>query len=512
MRFDLTVNQFTIEAFTEGVLSIFGEQFWRPYAHVDDIGRAIVTVLAQPRGHQGRTFNVGDSGENYTKRMMYDLLKERLPELRVEWTAIDEDPRSYKVSFERIREELGFEVTKRVPDGMDEILSRARLGVYPDPMRRSLSQLTVSTNRSATGVLPDRCTPDSTLSGRPEPAMLTLSLSHGRHDAVTTTNGDSTVKGTKRNRRYIAATIAALGAAAVVAGSASAAPVATTIPIPRADSQPEGITLGADGALWFADFGSQAIGRTTAGPGSAQSVPNDGPLPGGPLVDISGPADITVGPDNNIWFSAFNGTVGKVTGGLITGFTVSASPTANLRGITSAGGSPWVLEARPRPCTRSTPANGAPSAPISLAGSRRARGDHRRPRGRRGLLHHQERDDRQAGHRRRRYHHDRRRCRGQRHHGRARQQHLGHERRRRRLGPGQQAQRGRDPGAPSELRPPRQRSAARHHHRTRRRALGRGVRDNSVARVTTTGEVTQVPLTGCTHRPTSPWAPTRRSG
>ena len=134
MRFDLTVNQFTIEAFTDGVLSIFGEQFWRPYAHVDDIARAIVMVLGNPEASRRRTFNVGDSGENYTKRMMYELLKERLPELRAEWTTIDEDPRSYKVSFERIHEELGYEVTKRVPDGMDEILSRARLGVYPDPM------------------------------------------------------------------------------------------------------------------------------------------------------------------------------------------------------------------------------------------------------------------------------------------------------------------------------------------------------------------------------------------
>jgi hypothetical protein len=64
---------------------------------------------------------------------MYELLKERLPDLRAEWTTIDEDPRSYKVSFERIRDELGFAVSKRVPDGMDEILDRARLGVYPDP-------------------------------------------------------------------------------------------------------------------------------------------------------------------------------------------------------------------------------------------------------------------------------------------------------------------------------------------------------------------------------------------
>jgi nucleoside-diphosphate-sugar epimerase len=133
MRFDLTVNQFTIEAFTEGALSIYGEQFWRPYVHVEDVGRAIATVLDHPEQSRNRTFNVGDSGENYTKRMMYELLAERLPGLRAEWVSVDEDPRSYKVSFERIREALGFEVGRRVPDGMDEILRLARDGAYPDP-------------------------------------------------------------------------------------------------------------------------------------------------------------------------------------------------------------------------------------------------------------------------------------------------------------------------------------------------------------------------------------------
>ena len=100
---------------------------------MDDIARAIVMVLGSPEASRNQTFNVGDSGENYTKRMMYELLKERLPELRAEWTTIDEDPRSYKVSFERIHETLGYEVSKRVPDGMDEILGRARNGEYPDP-------------------------------------------------------------------------------------------------------------------------------------------------------------------------------------------------------------------------------------------------------------------------------------------------------------------------------------------------------------------------------------------
>ncbi len=133
MRFDLTVNEFAIDALNQGVLEIYGEQFWRPYVHVEDAARAIELVLATPEKSRGRVFNVGNSAENYTKRMMFELLKERLPELRAEWVQIDEDPRSYKVSFERIHEELGYETTWTVPAGMDQILSHARLGAFPEP-------------------------------------------------------------------------------------------------------------------------------------------------------------------------------------------------------------------------------------------------------------------------------------------------------------------------------------------------------------------------------------------
>ena len=45
MRFDLTVNEFTMEMLTKKQLVVFGEQFWRPYIHVRDAARAIQLVL-----------------------------------------------------------------------------------------------------------------------------------------------------------------------------------------------------------------------------------------------------------------------------------------------------------------------------------------------------------------------------------------------------------------------------------------------------------------------------------
>ena len=133
MRFDLTVNQFTMEALLNRRLTIYGDQFWRPYVHVEDVAQAVVATLTQPGATIGRTFNVGSSSENYTKRMMFDLLKQRLSDLDAEWIPGGVDRRSYRVSFERIRKELGFVPKYRVPDGMDELIGLAEGGAYANP-------------------------------------------------------------------------------------------------------------------------------------------------------------------------------------------------------------------------------------------------------------------------------------------------------------------------------------------------------------------------------------------
>jgi nucleoside-diphosphate-sugar epimerase len=44
-----------------------------------------------------------------------------------------EDPRDYKVSFERIRSELGFEPKERVPDGIREIMAALAAREFGDP-------------------------------------------------------------------------------------------------------------------------------------------------------------------------------------------------------------------------------------------------------------------------------------------------------------------------------------------------------------------------------------------
>jgi nucleoside-diphosphate-sugar epimerase len=134
LRFDLTVNEFTRELALGRELVIFGEHFWRPYCHVRDLAAAVLAVLeADPARVAGEVFNVGDTAENYTKKMIAEALLRQIPEGRIRYVHRTEDPRDYRVSFDKIRRVLGFQISRRVPDGIAEILRLLRSGLLSNP-------------------------------------------------------------------------------------------------------------------------------------------------------------------------------------------------------------------------------------------------------------------------------------------------------------------------------------------------------------------------------------------
>ncbi|MCB9831686.1 MAG: NAD-dependent epimerase/dehydratase family protein [Planctomycetes bacterium] len=125
MRFDLTVNEFTRDLTVDRKLVVYGEQFWRPYVHVRDAARAIVLAMTAPADKvAGRVFNVGDSNENYRKGDLVRLISAEIGgELDIERVEKNEDPRDYRVNFDRIARELGFEITMTVPEGIREVMA-----------------------------------------------------------------------------------------------------------------------------------------------------------------------------------------------------------------------------------------------------------------------------------------------------------------------------------------------------------------------------------------------------
>ena len=75
----------------------------------------------------GKAFNVGSNDENYTKKMIAEEIAAQMP-LKVDYVQKVEDPRDYKVNFDRIKA-LGFVAEMRLPDGIREVAEAIRQGL-----------------------------------------------------------------------------------------------------------------------------------------------------------------------------------------------------------------------------------------------------------------------------------------------------------------------------------------------------------------------------------------------
>jgi len=134
IRFDLTVNEFTKELALGRELVVFGEQFWRPYCHVVDLSRGVLAIFdADAHKVAFNVFNVGDTNENYQKQMIVDEILKQLPDAKIKYVKKNEDPRDYRVSFEKIKKELGFKITKTVSDGIGDFIQVIQDGFIDNP-------------------------------------------------------------------------------------------------------------------------------------------------------------------------------------------------------------------------------------------------------------------------------------------------------------------------------------------------------------------------------------------
>jgi len=121
-RFDLVVNTLTAKALQEGKITIFGGDQWRPNVHVEDVSKAIITVLESPLEKcGGQIFNVGSEEQNLTIKQIGEMIKKEIPEARVIIEDKTIDKRNYRVDFSKIRNELGFKTEKNIIHGIAEI-------------------------------------------------------------------------------------------------------------------------------------------------------------------------------------------------------------------------------------------------------------------------------------------------------------------------------------------------------------------------------------------------------
>jgi len=129
MRFDLLLQEFLRDALVDNKITIFGQDFWRPLVHVQDMTDACVMAInGTTEQIAGQVYNVGDSAENYTKISLAKLIQKFLPLTEIEIIRSQTDPRNYKVSFEKIKNNLNFSAKKTVEDSVKEILAKVNSG------------------------------------------------------------------------------------------------------------------------------------------------------------------------------------------------------------------------------------------------------------------------------------------------------------------------------------------------------------------------------------------------
>lgn len=144
-RFDLAVNIVTAMAVREGKCKIFGGSQWRPFIHTSDVARAMVKVLkAREQVVAGAVYNVGDDRLNMQLGELGDIVERLVPDAEVERREDDVDRRNYRVSFKKIRDQLGFTCEVTVEDGVREIKEALESGVvedFRDPRYSNLNYL-----------------------------------------------------------------------------------------------------------------------------------------------------------------------------------------------------------------------------------------------------------------------------------------------------------------------------------------------------------------------------------
>jgi nucleoside-diphosphate-sugar epimerase len=133
LRLDLTVNILTSLAINKGQITVFGGDQLRPNIHVDDMTDLYLRLLDAPDEQiDGKVWNAGY--DNLKVRTIAEMVKTEVGrEVDIVVTPSD-DHRSYHVSSERIRRELGFNAERTVRDAIVGLKAAFNSGKIPNAM------------------------------------------------------------------------------------------------------------------------------------------------------------------------------------------------------------------------------------------------------------------------------------------------------------------------------------------------------------------------------------------
>lgn len=138
-RLDLTVNIFTSQAVNAGRMTVFGGVQMRPNLHIQDMVDLYVLLLKTPEERvAGKIFNAGYQNLSVAQiaETVRDVVTRKMPgrgDVELVTTSSD-DVRSYRISSEKIRRELGFVPRRTIEDGAGDLTDAFLAGKLPDAL------------------------------------------------------------------------------------------------------------------------------------------------------------------------------------------------------------------------------------------------------------------------------------------------------------------------------------------------------------------------------------------
>lgn len=136
MRYDLVVNTFVKDAFSNGVLNLhMGGEMWRPLLEIRDAARAYIACVEAPADKvRGEIFNVVN--QNFRISEVGLRVREALRPFDVD---VDLKPtygisgvRNYRVSGDKISRVLGFQPSISIEDSVTDLVTQMRRHDYTD--------------------------------------------------------------------------------------------------------------------------------------------------------------------------------------------------------------------------------------------------------------------------------------------------------------------------------------------------------------------------------------------
>lgn len=130
LRSDIVFNNLLFNAIRYNQIKVHSDGTpWRPAIHIQDLSSLVNLILNSPKAKiAGKVFNAGTYNGNFTVKQLAEAAQKCLPEqvpisLNTEKIV---DPRSYKVSFARAKNELGFVASTGLEEGGYEVINKIR--------------------------------------------------------------------------------------------------------------------------------------------------------------------------------------------------------------------------------------------------------------------------------------------------------------------------------------------------------------------------------------------------